>query len=179
MNTKGNDICNAVNSFFRLPSFCRCTPAPLGGDLTCSIGVGNIISIGASAFVYPCGAPASFGYKAWASFLGISKVCAQQHVSKPRLQWLVLSPIFIVVFAERWKDLDCRVSNQHGHSGCRLQCRHRQTSSARRDFRRDQWRSSWRQTPHRSLRMRWSVEAQEVLVQPDQLFARQSFRGQI
>ena len=80
MSNKNNDrICNAINNFFRLPSFCRCTGAPLGGELSCSVGLGNIISIGASASLFPCGTPASFGYKAWASLLGQSRVRRSPH----------------------------------------------------------------------------------------------------
>ena len=79
MDPKNNDrICRAIDNFFRLPSFCRCTGAPLGGELSCSVGLGNIISIGASASVFPCGSPASFGYKAWASLLGQSRVRSSQ-----------------------------------------------------------------------------------------------------
>jgi hypothetical protein len=75
MQLMRSSICGAIANSFRLPNFCRCNEAPLGGELTCQVGLGNIISIGASAFIFPCGTPASLGYRAWASLLGMSRVC--------------------------------------------------------------------------------------------------------
>jgi hypothetical protein len=65
-------ICGPITSTFRLPNFCTCRDAKFGGELGCSIGLQNYISIGASAWVLPCASPANFGYKAWASLLGMS-----------------------------------------------------------------------------------------------------------
>lgn len=73
MQLMSRSICGAIANSFRLPNFCRCNEAPLGGELTCQVGLGNIISIGASAFIFPCGTPASLGYRAWASLLGMSR----------------------------------------------------------------------------------------------------------
>ena len=74
MEPMDNSICGAIANHFKLPSFCQCAGAPLGGSLSCEVGLGNIISIGASGFIYPCGSPASLGYKAWVQLLGMSKV---------------------------------------------------------------------------------------------------------
>jgi len=66
-------ICGAITNNFRLPNFCTCRDARFGGDLICVIGLQTYISIGASAWILPCDSPANFGYKAWASALGVSK----------------------------------------------------------------------------------------------------------
>ena len=63
-------ICGSITNHFRLPNFCTCTDARFGGELACTIGLQNYISIGASAWVLPCASPASVGYNAWASLLG-------------------------------------------------------------------------------------------------------------
>lgn len=65
-------ICDPITNAFRLPNFCTCRNAQLGGELRCTIGLQNYISIGASAWVLPCASPANFGYIAWASVLGMS-----------------------------------------------------------------------------------------------------------
>jgi hypothetical protein len=64
-------ICGPLTSIFRLPNFCRCRDARFGGELGCTIGLQNYISVGASAWVLPCASPANFGYRAWASVLGM------------------------------------------------------------------------------------------------------------
>ena len=64
-------ICGPITGTFRLPNFCTCKDARFGGELGCSIGLQNYISVGASAWVMPCASPANFGYKAWASVLGM------------------------------------------------------------------------------------------------------------
>jgi hypothetical protein len=64
-------ICGPITGTFRLPNFCTCKDARFGGELGCTIGLQTYISIGASAWVLPCASPANFGYKAWASVLGI------------------------------------------------------------------------------------------------------------
>lgn len=66
-------ICGAITNNFRLPNFCTCRDARFGGELGCVIGLQTYISIGASAWILPCDSPANFGYKAWASALGVSK----------------------------------------------------------------------------------------------------------
>ena len=66
-------ICGAITNNFRLPNFCTCKNAKLGGELGCVIGLQNFITLGASAWVLPCDSPANVGYKAWASLLGMSK----------------------------------------------------------------------------------------------------------
>ena len=66
-------ICGSIINNFRLPNFCTCADARFGGNLACTIGLQNFISIGASAWVLPCASPANFGYRAWASLLGISQ----------------------------------------------------------------------------------------------------------
>jgi hypothetical protein len=66
-------ICGTITNNFRLPNFCRCADARFGGDLACTIGLQNYISIGASAWFLPCASPTNFGYKAWASILGTSR----------------------------------------------------------------------------------------------------------
>lgn len=65
-------ICGPITGTFRLPNFCTCKDAKFGGELGCTIGLQNYISIGASAWVLPCASPANFGYKAWASLVGIT-----------------------------------------------------------------------------------------------------------
>lgn len=65
-------VCGAITNHFRLPNFCRCSEARLGGHLSCSIGLQTFIIIGASAWILPCASPANFGYRAWASLLGVS-----------------------------------------------------------------------------------------------------------
>jgi hypothetical protein len=65
-------ICGPITGLFRLPNFCTCKDAQLGGELGCVIGLQTYISIGASAWILPCASPANFGYKAWASLLGMS-----------------------------------------------------------------------------------------------------------
>jgi hypothetical protein len=79
MQPMGKSLCGAIATHFKLPNFCKCNEAPLGGELTCSVGLGNIISIGASGFIYPCASPASVGYKAWviSPLFGINKVISQ------------------------------------------------------------------------------------------------------
>ena len=74
MQPMSTSLCGAIANNFRLPNFCRCAEAPLGGELTCRIGIANIIEIGASASVLPCGRPGSFGYSAWAAVLGMRRV---------------------------------------------------------------------------------------------------------
>lgn len=64
-------ICGAITGTFRLPNFCTCRDARFGGELTCAIGLQTFITIGASAWVLPCASPANFGYRAWASLIGI------------------------------------------------------------------------------------------------------------
>lgn len=64
-------ICGPITTVFRLPNFCSCNNVRFGSQITCSIGLQNYISIGASAQVLPCASPASFGYRAWASLLGM------------------------------------------------------------------------------------------------------------
>ena len=66
-------ICGPITSLFRLPNFCTCADAKLGGELGCTVGLQNYISIGATAWFRPCDSPANFGYKAWASILGTSR----------------------------------------------------------------------------------------------------------
>jgi hypothetical protein len=66
-------ICGAITNNFRLPNFCNCKDAKLGGELGCTIGLQNFITLGASAWVLPCDSPANVGYKAWASLIGMSK----------------------------------------------------------------------------------------------------------
>jgi hypothetical protein len=64
-------ICGPLTGTFRLPNFCTCRDARFGGELGCTIGLQNYISVGASAWVLPCASPANFGYRAWASVLGM------------------------------------------------------------------------------------------------------------
>jgi hypothetical protein len=66
-------ICGPITRNFRLPNFCTCTDARLGGELGCMVGLQNYISIGATAWFRPCDSPANFGYRAWASLLGASR----------------------------------------------------------------------------------------------------------
>jgi hypothetical protein len=65
-------ICGPITGVFRLPNFCTCKDAKLGGELGCVVGLQTYISIGASAWILPCDLPANFGYKVWASLLGMS-----------------------------------------------------------------------------------------------------------
>lgn len=64
-------ICGPITGTFRLPNFCTCKEAPLGGELGCTIGVQTYITVGASAWILPCASPASFGYRAWVSVPGV------------------------------------------------------------------------------------------------------------
>ena len=64
-------ICGAITTAFRLPNFCTCNAARLGGELGCTIGIQTFITVGASAWVLPCASPANFGYRAWVSVPGI------------------------------------------------------------------------------------------------------------
>jgi len=66
-------VCGPITSLFRLPNFCTCKDARFGGELGCTVGLQNYISIGATAWVLPCASPANFGYRAWASLLGTSR----------------------------------------------------------------------------------------------------------
>lgn len=66
-------ICGPITNNFRLPNFCTCREARFGGELSCAIGLQNYASIGASAWILPCDSPANFGYRAWASLLGVSR----------------------------------------------------------------------------------------------------------
>jgi len=66
-------ICGSIVNNFRLPNFCTCRDARFGGELACTVGLQNFISIGASAWILPCASPANFGYRAWGSLLGISQ----------------------------------------------------------------------------------------------------------
>ena len=65
-------ICGPITGVFRLPNFCTCKDAQLGSELGCVVGLQTYISIGASAWILPCASPANFGYKVWASLLGMS-----------------------------------------------------------------------------------------------------------
>jgi hypothetical protein len=60
-------ICGAITSVFRLPSFCTCRDARLGGELGCTIGLQTFITIGASAWILPCAPQANVGNRAWVS----------------------------------------------------------------------------------------------------------------
>ena len=64
-------VCGAITGTFRLPNFCTCRDARLGGELGCTIGIQTFITVGASAWVLPCASPASFGYRAWVSVPGV------------------------------------------------------------------------------------------------------------
>jgi hypothetical protein len=64
-------ICGAITAAFRLPNFCTCKDARLGGELGCTIGIQTFITVGASAWVLPCASPASVGYRAWVSVPGV------------------------------------------------------------------------------------------------------------
>jgi len=64
-------ICGAITSVFRLPSFCTCRDARLGGELGCTIGIQTFLTIGASAWVLPCAPQANVGYRAWVSVPGV------------------------------------------------------------------------------------------------------------
>ena len=52
-----------------LPSICGCQESGrIGATVTCSVGIPlSSLTVGASAHFLPCGAPASFGYRAWAA----------------------------------------------------------------------------------------------------------------
>jgi len=65
-------VCGPITNIFRLPNFCTCREARLGGDLMCTIGLQTYISLGASAWFFPCASPANFGYRAWVTTLGMS-----------------------------------------------------------------------------------------------------------
>ncbi len=65
-------LCGPITNLFRLPNFCTCNDARFGGELGCTIGLQNYISLGASAWVRPCASPANFGYRAWVTTLGQS-----------------------------------------------------------------------------------------------------------
>lgn len=75
-------ICGPITTVFRLPNFCSCNNVRFGSQLTCSIGLQNYITIGASAQVLPCASPASFGYRAWASLLGVGAGIGQTWVAQ-------------------------------------------------------------------------------------------------
>ena len=75
-------ICGPITTIFRLPNFCSCNNVRFGSQLTCSIGLQNYISIGASAQILPCASPASFGYRAWASLLGVGAGIGQTWVAQ-------------------------------------------------------------------------------------------------
>jgi hypothetical protein len=64
-------ICGAITGTFRLPNFCTCKDARLGGELGCTIGVQTFITVGASAWVLPCAPQANVGYRAWVSVPGV------------------------------------------------------------------------------------------------------------
>ncbi len=64
-------ICGAVTRNFRLPNFCTCRDGGGGSEIMCSIGLQTYITIGAAAWFRPCAAPSNFGYRAWASLVGI------------------------------------------------------------------------------------------------------------
>lgn len=64
-------ICGTLTSIFRLPSFCTCRDARLGGELGCTIGLQTFLTIGASAWILPCAPQANVGYRAWVSVPGI------------------------------------------------------------------------------------------------------------
>ena len=64
-------ICGAITGAFRLPSFCTCRDARLGGELGCTIGLQTFLTIGASAWVLPCAPQANVGYRAWVSVPGV------------------------------------------------------------------------------------------------------------
>ena len=65
-------ICGAITGTFRLPNFCTCRAARLGGELGCTIGLQTFITIGASAWVLPCAPQANVGYRAWVSVPGVT-----------------------------------------------------------------------------------------------------------
>lgn len=65
-------ICGAVTRNFRLPNFCTCRDGGGGSEIMCTIGLQTYITIGASAWFRPCATPSNFGYRAWASLLGIN-----------------------------------------------------------------------------------------------------------
>ncbi len=59
-------ICGAIINHFTLPNFCKCAKSSYGGKMTCDVGVGNTLTVGASAWFEPCGIPAaSFGWEAY------------------------------------------------------------------------------------------------------------------
>lgn len=71
MKSTSFSICGPITNNFRLPNFCTCREARFGGELGCVVGLQTYISIGASAWILPCDSPANFGYRAWASVLGM------------------------------------------------------------------------------------------------------------
>ena len=64
-------VCGAITTVFRLPNFCTCKDARLGGELGCTIGIQTFLTVGASAWLLPCASPASVGYRAWVSVPGV------------------------------------------------------------------------------------------------------------
>jgi len=73
MKSTSFSVCGPITNNFRLPNFCTCREARFGGELSCVIGLQTYISLGASAWILPCDSPANFGYRAWASVLGMSR----------------------------------------------------------------------------------------------------------
>jgi hypothetical protein len=71
MTPTASSICGAITSLFRLPSFCTCRDARLGGELGCTIGIQTFITVGASAWILPCAPQANVGYRAWVSVPGV------------------------------------------------------------------------------------------------------------
>ena len=71
-------ICGAITGTFRLPNFCTCRDARLGGELGCTIGLQTFITIGASAWVLPCAPQANVGYRAWVSVPGVASASIGQ-----------------------------------------------------------------------------------------------------
>ena len=64
-------VCGPITGTFRLPNFCTCRDARLGGELGCTIGLQTFITIGASAWILPCAPQANVGYRAWVSVPGV------------------------------------------------------------------------------------------------------------
>lgn len=64
-------ICGPITRNFRLPNFCTCRDGG-GSELSCVVGLQTYITIGATMWFRPCASPANFGYRAWASLLGIN-----------------------------------------------------------------------------------------------------------
>lgn len=65
-------ICGAITGTFRLPNFCTCRAARLGGELGCTIGLQTFLTVGASAWILPCAPQANVGYRAWVSVPGVT-----------------------------------------------------------------------------------------------------------